>query len=637
METRTTGPAFQLTRTKFRAPLLPADVLPRQRLFVALREALSSRRLVLLSAAAGYGKTTLLAALPEMCFDLPTAWLSLDEEDNDPTHFLAALITALQCLDATCGSTALALLADFLPPTSQLNSGDHVRRIVGVLINDILATLPGPFALLLDDLHCITEPVVYVAMDYLLERLPPQMHIAMSARHDPPLALARLRARGQMAELRLGDLRFTPEEAAAWLQERLRLPLSPEQLVAIESLTEGWAGGLRLLALSLDHFPTSSARSEFLAQMARKDRSVFDFLAQEVLDYQPDAIKVFLLETSILPEPTPALCRAVTGRADAEVLLGEVGKRNLLIQALRESGNSYRYHPLFAEFLKRRLAQETPERVAELHRRAAEAETSAARAIFHYLAAQLWEKAAKTVEQVGEQVVSDGLFHTLRGWIESLPAAIRDARPRLVYFLGVCALQRGALEEASSLLERARRGFEVAGDEAGQGEALQELVGVASQQHDYDRQTTLILQALDHPLPPHGRVQVLMARAWQSVYEGNWTQADVSLNEAIEITLDSGEPRAFSVVAPILRLHLTLLPGGTGRLDRYCRQALARFGEGVGAVQAGAHSLLGYIYSLRGQMDEAVQEAERARIMSQRLGGFHYHPPACEGLCRAYG
>ncbi|MBI4322581.1 MAG: AAA family ATPase [Chloroflexi bacterium] len=624
METQATNLSLHMARTKFQVPVLPPDVLARQRLFDAVRLALSSRRLVLLSAPAGYGKTTLLAALPQACPDLPMAWLSLDEEDNDPIHFLAALVASLQCLEPTCGITAQAVLGESLSSSSRPDSGDQVRRAVGALINDILATMPGPFALLLDDLHHITQPAVHVALDYLLERLPPQMRVVMSTRHDPPLGLARLRARGQLAEFRLGDLRFTPDEVAWWLQERLRLRLSPEELAALESLAEGWAAGLRLLALSLEHFPTSAARAGFLAQMASRDRSVFDFLAEEVLGHQSDAVKAFLLETSILPEPTPALCRAVTGRPDAEALLEEVGRRNLLIQSPAERGDRYRYHPLFAEFLRRRLAQATPERVAELHRRAAEAETVAARAIHHYLAAGLWEQAAVAVEHVGEELARDGLFHMLRGWIEALPASIRDARPRLSYFLGVCALQRGALAEASSYLECARSGFEAAGDEAGRGEALQELVGVASQQHDYQGQAELIRLALACPLSTHGRVQLLMARAWQAVYERNLDEADAYLNEAIDLTLDSRELRAFAIVAPILRAHLTLLPGGTERLVRYCRQALARFGEGVGVVQAGAHCLLGYIYALRGHIDEAVREAERARVISRRLGGFHF-------------
>ncbi|MBI2864396.1 MAG: AAA family ATPase [Chloroflexi bacterium] len=624
MVTMATNSSLHLARTKFQVPALPPDVLARQRLFDAIAAALKSRRLVLVSAPAGYGKTTLLAALPRACAHLPMAWLSLDEEDNDPIRFLAALVASLQSLDPGCGATVQSLLAESLAPTSRPAVGDYVRHIVGVLINEILTTLPEPFALVLDDLHRITEPAVYVALDYLLERQPSQMRLMMSARHDPPLALARLRARGQLAELRLGDLRFTPAESADWLQERLRLSLAPEQLKTLDAIAEGWAAGLRLLALSLEHLPSSAARGAFLAQMARRDRSVFDFLADEVLGQQPAAVRAFLLETSILPELTPDLCRAVTGRTDAETLLEQTAKRNLLMQALGEGSSSYRYHPLFAEFLQRRLAQETPERVAELHCRAAEAENVPARAIAHYLAAELWERAAEAIEKIGDKLVQDGLCQTLRNSIEALPVPVREARLRLLHLLGVCALHQGALADAWSLLERARSGFEASGDRAGMGEALLGLVGVASQQHDYERQAALIRQALTHSLPPHGQALLLMTRVWQFFHQGDLSQVGEDLDRALEVTLKSEDPRPFTVLAPILRMHLALLPGRAERIQAYCHQALARFGEGVGPVQASAHSLLGYLCLLCGRLDEAVQEAERARVLSQQLGGFTF-------------
>ncbi|MBI4491702.1 MAG: tetratricopeptide repeat protein [Chloroflexi bacterium] len=606
----------ELARTKLRPPRLREDVIPRPRLLTALHDAVSSHPLTLVSAPAGYGKTTLLAALPHAFPALPLAWLSLDEEDDEPARFLGALVAALQCLQPACGTTAQMLLAS-LP-----NPGAEGRRVVGMLVNDLLETLPGPFALLLDDLHLIAEPAVYATLDYLLERLPPQMHLVVATRHDPPLALARLRARAQLAELRLPNLRFTPDEAAAFLNDRLGLGLSIADLASLHSRTEGWPAGLRLLASSLDPIPTPVGRTAFIAHLARTDRHVFDFLAEEVLGRQSGAVRTFLLETSILPELTPALCQAVAGQPDAPAILEDLYHRNLFLVAVDEASTVYRYHHLFAEFLRRRLAQELPEQVAELHRRAAEAETVPARSVAHYLAARLWEQAAQTVEQVGEQVVREGLLGTLRGWIEALPEPVREAHPRLSYFLGVCALQRGALDEASSLLERAQRGFEAIGNEDGQGDCLLALVDVAAQQHEYERQAELARQALAHPLPAHGRVALLVACVWQLLHQGDLTGAAADLHRALQLALESGEPGAFHALAPILRMPLPLLPGGPERLERYCHHVLARFGEGVGPVQAGAHSLLGYIYLLRGRLDEAVREAERARALSQQLGGF---------------
>jgi len=221
-------------------------------------------------------------------------------------------------------------------------------------------------------------------------------------------------------------------------------------------------------------------------------------------------------------------------------------------------------------------------------------------------------------------LLQQGFLDSVRGWIQALPLPVREAHPRCTYFLGVCARQRGELDAAQELLERALRDFEAAGDEAGQGEALMELANVASGQHDYKRQLPLIQQALAYPLPPHGRVQLLIIHAWRSLYQGNWAQVEPNVDEAIRVTLESGEPGAFNVLALQLRVPFALAPGGVERLERYCRAALSRFGEGVGPVQAGAHSLLGAICLMRGRLDEAVSEAERAMALSAQLGGYVY-------------
>jgi LuxR family maltose regulon positive regulatory protein len=336
MDTQAPEQPDWLVQTKLHPPLLREDVIPRPRLLAALRQALTSHPLTLLSAPAGYGKTTLLADFGFRISDFGIhnlqsairnrlAWLTLDEEDNDPARFLAYLIAALQRLNPACGTTAQTLLASLTNPSAE------ARRIIGVLINDVLETLPDPFALILDDLHLITQPTIYAALDYLLERLPPQMHLAVGTRGDPPLALARLRARGQVAELRLADLRFTDDEATLFLNEKLHLGLSPDDLAALQARTEGWPVGLRLLASSLDRIPTPADRTAFITDLAQTDRYVFDFLAEEVLNRQEPDVRAFLLETSILSELTPTLCQAVTGRTDAGTLLEDLDRRSLFL------------------------------------------------------------------------------------------------------------------------------------------------------------------------------------------------------------------------------------------------------------------------------------------------------------------
>ena len=368
----------------------------------------------------------------------------------------------------------------------------------------------------------IAEPAIYIALDYLLERLPPQMRLVVGARHDPPLALPRLRARGQLAELRVGDLRFTLDETATFLNETLRLGLSPDDLTTLQNRTEGWPVGLRLLAGSLTRIPTPAGRTAFIAHLAQTGRHIFGFLADEVLSRQSPAVRTFLLETSILSELTPALCQAVTGRSDAEAMLEDLDRRSLFIAAVNRPPHtptlphphtSYRYHALFAEFLRRQLAQEMPERAPELHRRAAEAQAAPDHAIGHYLAAEMWEQAAQAIEQVGEQLLHQGLLDTLIGWIRALPTPLREAHPDLAWLLGHCALLKGEFEVAQSLLERVLRDYEAAGDELRGGGALTYLALSALLQADFERASTLIQRALAHPLPPHSRVSLLMGRA----------------------------------------------------------------------------------------------------------------------------
>jgi LuxR family maltose regulon positive regulatory protein len=614
-----TLPFGGLAQTKLYPPRLREDIVPRHQLLTLVCDRISTHPLTLICAPAGYGKTTLLVALHDCFPELPLAWLSLDEEDNDPARFFSALIAALQTLCSDCGKTTLALL-------SAIRDSAESRRLVGTLINDVLRTLPQPFALVLDDLHLIVEPGIYAALDYLLERLPPQMHLVATTRHDPPLVLARLRARGQLAELRVPNLRFTPEEAHDFLNEKQCLGLSTGELAQLQSRAEGWPAGLRLLAGSLDRISTATDRAAFIQNLTRTHRYVFDFLADEVLKRQEPEARAFLLQTSILPELTPALCTAITGRSDAGALLEDLSRRNLFLVQVDETGTTFRYHALFSDFLCEQLHRESPEQIVELQRRAGDAQrtTAPARAIAHYLAAQVWDGAAQTIEEVGEDLLRQGWFRTLRGWIEGLPAPVREAHPRLLHWLGMCGLQHGDLNDAMIWLESARRGYESTRDQAGQGEALLLMIDAANRQHDYARQGALTQQALTFPLPVHGRVLLLMADVWELIFQRDVKQADEKLDRALTLTLASNDLRAFNAVGPVLNMHLAFLPGGPARLERYCREVLSRFGSGGGSVEACAHSLLGYLLFLKGSLEESSRETEQARAIFQQIGSLAY-------------
>lgn len=633
-------PLHWLAETKFHPPLLREDIISRKHLIDDLCRKIFSYPLTLLSAPAGYGKTTLLASLCAAFPDLPVTWLALDQEDNDPARFLNALITALQRLDPTCGTTALSLL------TGRPGLGAELHRVTSVLINDVLETLTYPFALIMDDLHRITEPSNFITLDYLLEHRPPHLHLIVATRVDPPLALARLRARGEVAELRLRRLRFSDEETRAFLNEHLRLDLSSPDLTLLQERTEGWPVGLRLFAASLSRLASPGERKNFIQFIARTDRNVFDVLAEEVFRYQEKEVRRFLLETAILPELTPNLCRAVTRRDDAGIMLEELYRHNLfLIQVSPPGGETnsehptpstlrlrpktyeteYRYHDLFARFLRYRLQQSWSERIPILHLRAAKAERDPARAIMHYLAAASWSEAADLIERIGVEMFNRGYLDTLSRWITALPAAVRESRPRLLHFQSHCAFLQGRWNEAQALLEHALQGFKKAGNEAGQGEVLADLATCAAGQGDLERCAALFGQALTYPIPVHTRVQALLGRALATETSENLGQIERDFNAAIALVEESTELDPLLLVTfPFFHPGFAFLPGGLEHLERICRRARAQVGDEISPSRLMVEEMATILRLLRGELAEGIRLGERAMVLREQLGGHPY-------------
>ncbi|NTW02607.1 MAG: helix-turn-helix domain-containing protein, partial [Oscillochloris sp.] len=397
------APPHWFPQTKLHPPRPRSDLLLRPRLVDPLYAALQHTRLVLISAPAGAGKTTLLAtALAEL--PRASAWVSLDPDDNDLARFLAVLLAALDQLAPGAGSAA-GDLAQVLAARS-ISPDASIRQAVATLINVVLAAPPVPGLLILDDLHVIDEPAIHTALAYLIDQLPTHLSLAITTRHDPPLPLARLRARRELLELRLPDLRFTTDEAANLLIEHLGLPLSADNIAALYRRTEGWAAGLSLLAASLAPLSTPEARTQFLAHLAQTDRYIFDYLAEEVLNRQDPVTRTFLLETAILSELTPQACQGLTGFANAPAILDELYRRNLFLIQLRTDPAAssdqafYRYHDLFRAFLLERLRREAPEWLRDLHRRAVACVGDPLRMIEHLIQAELWDAAAAEIEAV---------------------------------------------------------------------------------------------------------------------------------------------------------------------------------------------------------------------------------------------
>ena len=609
-----------LAQTKLQRPRLREDIVLRQRLLGLLHEAVTSHRLILISAPAGYGKTTLATSLGYTAIDLNSTWLALDEEDNNPTVFFVALIAALQQLNPVCGRTIQPLLGNQATPNLD------AKRIMSMLINDILETLPDPFALILDDLHLITEPTILQALDYLLERLPEQMRLIATTRIDPPLALARLRARGQLAELGPPDLRFTLKEMDDLLNGQLELDLSSQDLRTLQTNTEGWVAGLRLLTTSLTQLPTSSQRATLIARKVQANLHVFDLLAEEVLNRQPPLLRKFLLETSILSELTPELCQAVTGQADAPIILEEVYRRNLFVVAVDDitlaSSPIYRYHALFVEFLRRQLAREQPDQLGELHRRAAETHTIPAQAIAHYLAAEQWEAAAHVIEQIAESIYSQGLLDRLEGWIRALPTDVHISHPWLNYYLGVCVWGQGQFSEAQRLLQEALSGFEANGDNTGRGETMVQLSIVYQVQGDFEPVAPLIEQAVTCPIAPGSRIHLYISLAWLGLHRTDLAQAQTNLEAALTLAEASDEPGVLQTFAMQIRSPFLILPNGVTYIERVCRLIESRVPDQISPLRANVDGVMTLIHFRRGQIDEAIQAGERAWTTSQQLGGL---------------
>src|SRR5215203_1513208 len=434
-----------LLTTKLYVPRAHPNLVPRPRLGALLAEGMN-RKLTLISAPAGFGKTTLLSEwrMIHLGGERPLAWVSLEEADNDPSRFLSYLVTTLQTIEAGIGNAVLASLRSPQPPT--------VESVLTALINDIVA-LPGEFVLVLDDYHVIETRLIHDVITFLLEHMPPQMHLVIASRNDPPLPLARLRARGQMTELRAADLRFTPEEAGAFLTDMMALDLSTSDVKALERRTEGWIAGLQLAALSMRGREDISG---FIEAFTGSNRYVLDYLVEEVLARQPEPVTSFLLKTSILDRLSGDLCDAVAESHGGQEMLEALDKENLFVFPLDEEGRWYRYHHLFAEVLRHHLRRSQPNLVPELHRRASrwyEQNGLLDEAIKHALAAQDFEGAARLVEGGAGEILARGEVTLLVDWVEALPEDLMRSRPGLCIPYAWALFLTGRLEDAE---ERAR-------------------------------------------------------------------------------------------------------------------------------------------------------------------------------------
>ncbi len=424
--------------TKLYVPPHRPGLVSRPRLIERLSAGLD-RKLTLISASAGFGKTTLLSECAVTC-GRAVAWLSLDEEDNDATRFWTYLIAALQTVHADLGQETEQFLQDSQTPS--------IPTFLTPLLNDI-AALSEPIILALDDYHLITNRAIHDGLTFLLDHQPPQLHLAISTRADPLLSLVRLRARGQLTELRANDLRFTSDEAATFLNETVGLSLTRETVEALEARTEGWIVGLQLAALSMQGRDAARVR-EFVTAFTGSHHYVLEYLTEEVLQQQPEPVQRFLLETSILDRLCGPLCDAVrfgiaetpsnsggiavTERADSAEVLADLNRRNLFIAPLDDAHHWFCYHRLFADLLNGYLSQSRSDDLPSLHQRAAtwyEENGHAGEALRHALAAQDYGQANRIVVNNWREMFHQGWMNTAVQWLESLPPELVRRSPPL--------------------------------------------------------------------------------------------------------------------------------------------------------------------------------------------------------------
>ncbi len=600
---------FPLLTTKLSVPPLRADLVQRLRLFERLKEGLA-RPLTLVSAPAGFGKTTLVTEWLNSA-ERPFAWLSLDESDNDPARFLTYFVAALQKIDPAIGQAALAMLQapPSPPPEAFLTS----------LINDIAAA-PQPFILVLDDYHFIQTLPIHQQLTFLLEHQPPSIHLAIVSREDPPLPLARLRGRGQATEIRQADLSFTEAEAAEFLWRVMGLELSSADVAILHQRTEGWIVGLQLAALSLrGHDDVHRLIQSFTGS----HRNILDYLIEEVFRRQPADLQDFLLKTSILDRFTASLCDAVVERDDSREVLLALEQANLFVIALDELRQWYRYHHLFADLLRHRLDTETRD-IASLHRRASqwyEAQGFVQEAVEHALDAQDWGNTARLIGEINQGIFKRGEIVTLLGWFGRLPQEVACASPDLCLNYAWAALLASRFDIAAPLLEHAEQLAPPGSSYLGQVAAAQAFL--ARSKRDNQRAIEKSEQALallpDTDVVVRGTIALNLGLAYW--HEGRMAEAGPILLQACDLSGKAGNDFA-RLTAQIFLARIAAVQGKLHQAAAMSEKLIQAGGQVP--ILCLAHYDLAAIHHEWNDLPNASEHLEKGFALSLRSGNVEF-------------
>jgi LuxR family maltose regulon positive regulatory protein len=632
------GPTL-LLETKLYVPRSRRGLVPRPRLSERLDRGTASK-LTLVSAPAGFGKTTLLtewlAAGPaRQTGERLVAWLSLDQADNDPASFWTYLIAALRTVASGVGESALAFLQAPQPPP--------IETVLTALLNDLGATA-SEIVLVLDDYHVIEAGDVQDGMAFLLDHLPPWLHVVIASRADPALPLARWRARGELVEARAAELRFTPDEAAVYLNETMGLQLTARDVAALEGRTEGWIAALQLAALSMQGRDDVAG---FIAGFAGDDRYVVDYLAEEVLQRQPDRVQAFLMQTSILDRLSGPLCDAVTGQGGGRAMLEALDRGNLFLVPLDDRRRWYRYHHLFADVLQARLLDERPGQVPDLHRRASvwyEQNGEQSVAIGHALAGRDFQRAADLVELAVSVMSKTRQEAKVRGWLELIPEEVIQVRPVLSVAIAWVLLSDGEFEGVEARLRDAERWLDATtGTRAGSPASPAEMVVVNEEEYrrlpgTIESYRAALALARGEPLGAirHARRTLDLApeedhrtRASASglMAIAFWGSGDLAAAHAAWAECAAGLRGAGHIAdifgCAIGMADIQLAQGRLGAAMRTSEQALQRASEQSGPVLRGTADMyvgMSEVYRERNDLAAATQQLLRSQELGEAMG-----------------
>jgi LuxR family maltose regulon positive regulatory protein len=613
-----------LLATKLRLPIRRKNAVQRKRLVERLNDGLWQeegfvRKLTLVSAPAGFGKTTLVSewlAAPGLKERFQAGWLSLEESDNDPARFLAYLIAALRQACPAFGDQTSAIV--------QLPQPPPMPAILTSLVNEISA-LPVLLIQTLDDYHMIHTPEIHQLLTFILDHQPSNLHLVILTREDPLLPAARLRAHGQLLEIRQDDLRFTAAETAEFLQHETGFLLKAEEIANLENHTEGWAAGLQLAALSL-----RSGRdvTTMVSNFAASDRFILDYLVEEVFERQPARVKDFLLRTSLLNRLNSALCDAVTGSSTSGEMLRALEQANLFIIPLDPAHNWYRYHHLFAELLHHRLRLSG---IAEnaLHQRASawyEVQGSLSDAVDHSLLAQDWGNAARLVGVAAENLFKRGEHVTLLNWCARLPQEVIFSSTNLCLVQGWAALMSGQFDLAAPILERAEQLAMPGSSMLGRAAAAQAFLWRS--RHEAARAIEKSEQALallpEDEIATRGNVAMNLGLFYW--HEGRLSETEAVLRQACELCQRSGNQVALLTA----QIFLARIPAVRGKLRQAalaCEQLLLLGGQIP--MLCLAHYDLATIHLEQNDLAGAMQHFEKGFALAQRGANDEFIQAGC--------